>query len=188
MKRIGSVLFAALLLAWLPAPAQASTIMLVPPSGIVFGFPGQTVGFGYTIEADATHHVVWVGDDFVQVEITSPDGSSATTIPFNFPLIEAGDIASQPYDGFGPIGFFDVFVDPLLLPGATVTGRIYGEFSSRLSGDDINDPLALAGDEAQLFDIQFTVQVVESVPEPGAAVLVGSGLLGLWAVRRRRAR
>ena len=79
----------------------------------------------------------------------------------------------------GPVGFFDVFV------GLTATpGDYFGSFTV-LGGDD------LAGDSEVQFNTlatkDFTIVVPgHVVPEPATITLVGFGLTGAAAARRRR--
>jgi hypothetical protein len=75
------------------------------------------------------------------------------------------EIGAFPVDTrlFAPSSFFDVFVD------ITIDGGTGGTAS--LDGSVTN---------------QFVRDQATAVPEPSAMLLVGSGLFGMWARRRRR--
>jgi hypothetical protein len=105
------------------------------------------------------------------------------TFTFSDPLLSANDAAlsSLPFfldsmQSYGPAAFFDVVAAAGLAPGL-YTGSI-----SIFGGDN-------EGDEDVDYTQQFTINVVggqNPIPEPTTMLLLGSGLAGAAALRRRR--
>ena len=105
------------------------------------------------------------------------------TFTFSNPLLSANDaaLAGLPFfldsmQSYGPVAFFDVVAGAGLAPGL-YTGSI-----SIFGGDD-------EGDEDVDYTQGFTINVVggqNPIPEPTTMLLLGSGLAGAAALRRRR--
>jgi hypothetical protein len=105
------------------------------------------------------------------------------TFTFSDPLLSANDAALSglplfldSMQSYGPAAFFDVVAAAGLAPGL-YTGSI-----SIFGGDN-------EGDEDVDYTQQFTINVVggqNPIPEPTTMLLLGSGLAGAAALRRRR--
>lgn len=102
---------------------------------------------------------------------------------FSNPLLSANDAALSglplfldSMQSYGPVAFFDVVAAAGLAPGL-YTGSI-----SIFGGDN-------EGDEDVDYTQEFTINVVggqNPIPEPTTMLLLGSGLAGAAALRRRR--
>jgi hypothetical protein len=80
-------------------------------------------------------------------------------------------------------------LDALIFPGNAInfsaSGRIRWVQNSYIFGSTLSDPTNHQGKMPSYFGPNFIIST-EGVPEPGSILLVGSGLLGMVGVLRRR--
>jgi len=165
-----AVLFLAAVPGW---AAEVYTFSLLPESGSVTGTPGQTVGWGYTIENQSTTH--WL--------VTSGLSSDSFTfgtpeLMFDFPILAPGSSISILFDAVGFTGLYALTWDASVPPGSVESG------SFMLNAEWWNgDPLA-GGQFAFAASPASQSYQAAVVPEPGTAALLGLALL-VAGVRRR---
>jgi hypothetical protein len=165
-----AVLFFAAVPGW---GAEVYTFSLLPESGSIGGGPGQTVGWGYSIENQSTTHwLVTSGLAPNSFQFGTPE------LLFDFPILEPGSSVSTPYDPSASTGLLALTWDASAPSGSVESG------SFLLNAEWWNgDPLAggqfafAASPASQSY--QATV-----APEPGTAALLGLALL-VAGVRRR---
>lgn len=177
------------------AGARASAVLaLSPPSGVISGAPGSTVGWGFSL----TNGSDWVSIDSVTTENeTSPFGGVSGGFISYLDLLgglsngvtppgKTWTLAFSP--GSPGTGIGQYAIDPSTPFGASDSGDFvifYDEFSA-----DPNTCGSCYIDTLQLFDSNgsapaFTINVPGSaVPEPGLTVLMLLGFGVLLACRR----
>jgi hypothetical protein len=180
IKRILSVV--ALLVLSTTLSAQALTLNLSPANGAIHGYPGDTVGWGYTATNDSpTDWVVLTASDF------SPPygwGTYQDFIQYYFVLLapagNPGDSWTESFNVLTQTGVGSFLIDSLANPGDTATGNISISFD-RYDGDP-----TIGGNYLGTGTVQAPASVtVDAVPEPSTFFLLGGGLAGLFWVRRK---
>jgi hypothetical protein len=181
LKQVGILCVAVSVLGTLPdARANSFTFDLLAPSGSVFGEPGSTVGWGYSIEnPSATEWLVLssVGSDPFLHGV--PDGSI-----FDFPILGPGVLLSTPYAP-GTSGLFELTWDLSAPVGFTNSGTFLVS-AEWWDGDPLGGGsfLGFATDQSAAYSA--TVTPNSTAPEPGVLLLVLTGLTGVaWRKRRR---
>jgi hypothetical protein len=190
MKRILQVVLLTGALATVGSASHVTTLTLNPTDGALTGQPGQSVGWGFTIQDD-TYSVIVAGTDFCKSFNTSTDffpctnpvqgGTYVDFSQFNFVQSSPGvaDTSQQnfsynpPCDTLGPCtgtGAFTIDADNTLI-GMMLSGVIVVDYNI----DDGNGGDHFITSMASMFVI----------PEPGTLLLMGTALAGVWLLRRR---
>jgi hypothetical protein len=153
---------------------QAKTLIIAA----IFAFAASTAAVADSITLDNANQTVIFGNG-VTVSFTgtftgNADNILQDSLVTNLPLCEVGQCLTN--DGFlllfgdasnGVASFFDIFVDASVGPGLYT-----GQFQ-------LQD-----GDGNVVSSNDFSIDV--ETPEPGSIALLGSGLLGLGGVLRRK--
>jgi hypothetical protein len=198
MKRL---MFAGIATLLLTTAAHATTLLTLSPSnGAIAGLPGATAGWGFTFLND-TDYAVITGSEFCATSSSPLPGACAPVVP-NLgtytdvvgpqPLLVIGPspeqtTVSQAFDATAHTGLGSFTFDPLASGGASASGLIAVTYD--LFSVSPNDPNFSPSDEIAGGNFVTADASVTAVPEPGALLLLGSGLagLGLWRNRRTRA-
>jgi len=174
-----------LVLFLLTAAANASTIVLDPVGGSIFGPAGSTLGWGYTITNDTSN--------FLQ-PLSLNAGIFAKSTPsdiFDFPTVAPNASVTLAFSpvatgscGTPPCGLYDLTWDPAAVPGFSVNGvfTISSEFFDAPPDSGGND-LGPAPDLSAPY--KATVSSV-AAPEPSSESLLLMGVALVCAHRLRR--
>src|SRR3954454_5964911 len=167
----------------------AGPITLNPADGFIAGQPGQTIGWGFTIQSDP---VLWTS--FIA---TFPIGESDSSIgfytdflglqggPSNFVLAPASPDWVQSFNAALQTGIGSFTIFPGTPPGAD-TGSIHVQYAI-YSADPNSCPSCFAGTGE--LELPFSVEVTASpavAPEPGTWTLFTASLVALAAASARR--
>jgi hypothetical protein len=167
---------------FLSAAALASpSLQLEAPAGQLYGAPGQTVGWGFTLRNDSSNFLLVTGSGFNPGPL-SAFGFYTDLLAASFVVIAPGDELSEHFDahlgtGLGAFTF-----------ASNAKGRLAGslELDYALFSVDPNGPGFDPDQHTVTFDGRLSAQAaVTAVPEPATLALVGlAGLAGV-SVRRR---
>jgi len=185
---------------------HAATLTVVPSA--LFGAPGDTVGWGFTITSPTipngngtiTPWVLVSNADFIPDPGQFPVGvfMPFITLPQNFQVIgpDTGngeaDPWSQPFDNLAQTGFGAYAINSFQSPGDEVTGELVLMFDMfrRSPNDPAFDPVTdtIAVGETATANVSVTVTGgVTEAPEPAVIWSCGAGLcaVGFLGSRRR---
>lgn len=192
MNRSRSSLIALVLAATWAASLQAAPTLTLLPSGNVFGPPGSTVGWGFTITNNMNYIEITSAqfcDNPVNFPINCIPPSTGTFIDY---ISQYNDIIVGPPDGvvtsvvtqqFDPVALTGVGafqINPATFPNDV--GEIvltYNEYDA----DPLVGPYNTIGS-----DLVLSAPASVQAPEPGTAALAAIALTGFAAAMRRRAK
>lgn len=173
------------------AGLQAATLTLQPAGGALNGYPGQTVGWGFTVENSSDYLLVTAADYLTVTPI-----GSFTDFAGGFNFIVVGPtpespVVAQSFDLLSQTGVGAYLIDAGTPVGALSTGvvRLTYDLYSVSPNDPLFDPAADLVSSGNFLDANASVQVQAQVigtPEPSTWLLLGCGLLAFAAVWRRR--
>jgi hypothetical protein len=161
---------------------QAASLLLDPLGGAISGQPGQTVGWGFTLtNDDAANYLVVSSTDF------QPGTALGMYTDFAGPqLLEVAPLSSvtEIFDSSSLTGIGSFAISPIAHLGDLVSGRILLTYDlfSQSTLDPNFDPSSMVS-SGNIVDANASVS---AVPEPGAFCLLGSGLVGLICIRRKK--
>ncbi len=184
-------------LAFAGQPVHATTLFqLLPPSGLISGAPGSTVGWGFSI-TNTVDYLTVTQSDFCKGAQTQPCthalGTYTDFIAGNFLVIgpaPESPALTQDFDATLLTGAGSFAINGGAHPGDHADGAIiltYDVYS--VSPNDPNfdpfDPNQVVS-TGNSVSLDASVLVPGAVPEPGTFVLAGSLLAALAALRFRR--
>ncbi len=202
--------FTALILALAAsAPLQASTlptgdslsIELDPVNGAVHGPLGATVGWGFTVTWSSVdgHWLYFTGSGIGSVAPggfeSNPsvlqlytDNIGAQGGPVNFAIDPGSGVWTNLFDGVSQgVGFYIITSDSNQV-GANDSGQITFYYNVTDLDPTLPGSVNLGAGSYYGSSTQFSVTVVDSVPEPNSLGLLLSGAAVLFAVARRAQR
>ncbi len=165
-----------LLLAAVPSwAAEVYTFDVLPSSGQIFGEPGETIGWGYSLTNQSSS--LWL-----LTTALSP-GSFLFGTPsllFDFPILAPGATITVPFDAANLTGLMALIWDTLVPTGTVESGAFLLE-AEWWRGDP------LASGQFDSFAPPSTVAYSASaVPEPGTGALLVIGVASTLLARWRR--
>jgi hypothetical protein len=196
MKRLFCLLTAA---AFLSALASGSPVFTsTPANGALFGAPGSTVGWGFTI-ADSAEFVLLSQTGFCVTAVQVSDlpctaqiqaVGTYTDFSFNAPVVgppsDSSPVARN-FDSIGHNGFGEFQISGGAAVGTILSGEIAIVYD-RFTSDPNTDPNAVqvGGDNFTSLPASVNVTAITAAPEPGMTLPLGLSLAGLvWLGRRR---
>lgn len=196
-------------LPFLSASAQTNAISVSNTTGEPLAKTDATFGWSFTVNSDIdvvdlgvfdssqngltdSHQVgIWNSSGTLLISATVPSGTGAT-LDDQFRVVSVSStelFAGQKYF----IGtLYTTLNDPLLLQGdatnfATASQITYDNPTVAVLTTTLTDPTENASPSPGIFGPNFEFEAATSpVPEPGSFVLLGTGMLGLAGVLRRR--
>jgi hypothetical protein len=152
---------------------------LHPEDGQIFGEPGQTIGWGYTLSNFSATD--WL------VPVTLDAGLFSHSVPesfFSFPILPPGTQVDMPFDLFTAQGLYAITWD-LNAPNTAVEAGEFVLRSEWWSDDPFAGGMFLQNAEAA--EAVYRAQIGAAVPEPATWQLMGAaGLLAAGCFLRRR--
>lgn len=158
------------------ARAAAIDFALIPADGIVSGPAGSTLGWGYAITNNEVYDLLILGIETSPSSLGTPDSS---VFDFGVPFIAAGSSVTVAYAP-GQSGLFE-FTWNAGLPAGTIESGFVSLICELLDPADFSTVESFT-----LKSSPYTAMIPQAVPEPGSLLLLGSGLVGLAAMRNRR--
>jgi hypothetical protein len=206
-KEIGR---AFLVLVSLASSAVYGDVMVtLTPSSAISGQPGQSVGWGFTIDNDTSNYILFDSSNFCGVggdpdftdcsgayngitEFGPSYGTYDDFIANNGTTIAPNASLSQTFDATLQTGVGTYIIDPGALPGSVDMGNIYLSFESfsgpPSSDDQVAGPCG-SGDCEIFAAATVTVTGTSAVPEPGSLTLTAIAVtLSAWIGVTRRKR
>ncbi len=182
----------------LAANADSVTLMLDPLSGTVSGSPGDTVGWGYTLDNNTSDYLVVAyssfcesGQDPLFTTCSPALGASSYTdfLSTTFIDIAPGGSSNAAFDSGANSGVGEYNIDPLITSGSdagsiTVIYDLFNGDPTNGGGQVCANPTSGVCD----FEVSAAAEVdvlgaTSAVPEPRLAILLGLALVALIIYR-----
>lgn len=176
---------ATLLLIGAISMAEAAPILTLTPSSSITGAPGDTIGWGFSINNDTAQWLV--------VSSVLPSGFSAAVGTFtdfiaaqNFYVVNPNSIFSAPFSANTNGGFGSFLIDSGATSGAVTNGAFSLLYDLYANDPNVDPSQVSPGNEFGEISASVTVaRATQGVPEPGQGILVALALGGLAILRRR---
>jgi hypothetical protein len=174
------LLTAILLFTALPASsAEIFTFNLLPADGAITGGPGDTIGWGYSIENQSTSlWLVTTGLAPGSFQFGTPD------VVFDFPILAPGSTVTMPFDAATSTGLMALTWDASAPPGTVEVGSFLLD-AEWWTGDPFAGGVFAFSASPASESYQATVTAAVA-PEPGSVGLGGLGLFIAGGLARRR--
>ena len=173
------------------------TFNLIPADGSISGLPGDTIGWGYSVDNATANYLLVAntyfcepGEDPMFTSCTQTLGSYmdylAMSFQSNMTVIAPGETLSAFFDAGTMSGIGAYLIDAGALPGQVDIGSVvlvYDAFDANPyagSADQIGGDMELAADAS------VHVGPLAAVPEPGSLLLTILAVLGLSFARIAR--
>jgi hypothetical protein len=191
MTRIFYIVVLALSVIVITAAADSVTLDLTPSSGAASGMPGDTVGWGYSIDNDTEDYLIVAnsyfcdpGQDPLFTTCSPSLGIYSDFIANNGTLLLPDSSADQSFDASSDNGVGQYVISSSATPGESDTGSVvvlYELFDADFN--QIGGTIELSAPA----EVMVTGSV-SSVPEPRLAILLGFGFIAFIGFRARRLR
>jgi len=191
------------------AAVWGDTVLLLTPLPAISGQPGQSVGWGFTIENNTSNYILFDGSNYCGVggdpDFTDCTGTYTGVMEFgpsfgtyndfianNGTIVAPNGSLSQTFDATLQTGVGTYVIDPGALPSSVDVGNIYLSFQSfsgpPSSGDQVLGPCGF-GDCEIFAGATVTVTGASEAPEPDSFGLTAIAVtLFAWMMVRRRKR
>jgi hypothetical protein len=175
----------------LPLVAGSVTFTLSPVGGEISGSPGDTVGWGFTLDNETGDYLYVNYAEFVSGTALGTPGDNSVDYSE-----AAGELGPSPYStAYTATGFDNAtmgigfLIDPSAVVGASWAGQVVLQYELYSTDPSIDGGMGDLGPFTASADAQIDIVAPESsVPEP--AVGWAAGVLGLaacgWAARFAR--
>lgn len=182
----------------LAASADSVTLTLDPADGTVSGLPGDTVGWGYTLDNNTSDYLLVsnsffceAGEDPLYTSCSPSLGASSYNdfIASDFTLIAPGGSAVAAFDAGSNSGVGEYNIDPLASPGQSDSGSltvVYDLFDADPTAGPANE--ICQNSDVCDWEVSAAAQVnvngpVSPVPEPRLPILLGFAVVAVIVYR-----
>jgi hypothetical protein len=158
------------------------TFTTIPSDGNIFGAPGSTIGWGYSVTNEST--TSWL----LATKLGADSFEYGTPTPlFDFPEVAPGATVTESFD---PIGLTGLYQDVLNAgtPKASMDSGNFVLSAQWFNGDPFNGGTFIANAIDTSAAYSASVTSTNTVPEPGSAFLVTVGVLAIFVARTRLSR